>query len=111
MANRRRAVPRRQEPIEWHFFSFPSLASFFFGAFVATLLFPAAPPIVFIVSLFGVSFSVAHIMSHWYRRRTLERRRLREDEQERERRALEARAAAPTEPDGGPARRRRRRRG
>ncbi len=50
-------------------------------------------------------------ISHWLRRRTIDRRREREEEEERERRALAARAAAAREGEAASGRRRRRRRG
>lgn len=79
---------------DWDFFSFPCLFAFALGAFVAALLVPLSPFLVFVLSLFGVSFGLAHIMTHTFRRKTLERARQREEEDERERRALAARAIA-----------------
>ena len=84
---------RNEEPVEWHFFSFPVGFAFVLGMFVAVLLYSLGP-ILFIVSLFLTSFGVAHILSHWMRRRTLDRQRTRDEDAERERRALAARAAA-----------------
>lgn len=103
---RRRRQPRRE--VQWDFFSFPVAFAFACGALLATLLIGAGLfTIVWVLSLFGTSFGVAHIFSHWIRRRTQERRRAREEEAERERRALAGREAAAAE---GPPRRRRRRR-
>ena len=107
MARRRRQDDRE---IEWDFFSFPVLFGFSLGAFIATLLYPLGQ-IVFVVSLFGVSFGVAHIFTHWLRRRSLDRARQRAEEEERERRALAARAEASRPSEPPPGRRRRRRRG
>src|SRR3989304_6019831 len=73
MARRRR---QEQREIEWHFFSFPVAFGFACGALVATLLIGAGLfMIVWIASLFAASFGVAHIFSHWFRRRSTERRR------------------------------------
>jgi len=108
MARRRR---QEQREIEWHFFSFPVAFGFACGALVATLLIGAGLfMIVWIASLFAASFGVAHIFSHWFRRRSTERRRAREEETERERRALAARAAAAAREGEAAAPRRRRRR-
>src|SRR3972149_6787922 len=85
MARRRR---QEQREIEWHFFSFPVAFGFACGALVATLLIGAGHfMIVWVASLFAASFGVAHIFSHWFRRRSTERRRAREEETEGERRA------------------------
>ena len=108
MARRRR---QEQREIEWHFFSFPVAFGFACGALVATLLIGAGLfMIVWVASLFAASFGVAHIFSHWFRRRSTERRRAREEETERERRALAARAAAAAREGEAAAPRRRRRR-
>lgn len=97
-------------PVEWDFFSFPVAFGFALGMFVAVLLYPLGP-LLFIVSLFLVSFGTAHIISRWLRRRTVDRRQQRQDEAERERRALAARqAAAVANEQASPRRRRRRRR-
>jgi uncharacterized membrane protein len=99
---------RNDQPIEWNFFSFPVAFGFAVGMFVAVILFPAAPAIVFVVSLFFVSFGTAHIISRWMKRRTLDRQRDRDEEAERERRALASRLAA-QQTHEEPKRRRRRR--
>jgi hypothetical protein len=93
--------------MEWDFFSFPTYFGFALGALVATLLFPLGL-YVFIVALFGTSFCVAHIMSHWWQRRIVAKRKQREEEDERERRALAARSAASLENEAQSRRRRRR---
>lgn len=103
--NRRR---RSDQPVEWDFFSFPVAFGFAVGMFVAVILYPLGP-ILFVVSLFLVSFGTAHIISRWMRRRTLDRQRLRDEEDERERRALAAREASLRATEE-PLRRRRRRR-
>jgi hypothetical protein len=110
---RRRGSPIR-EAVHWQFFTFPVGFAFVLGMFVTTLLLPVIN-IVFIVSLFLTSFGIAHIIGHWFRRRTLDRARERAEEDERERRGLEARAAreeaaAAAAPAASPVRRRRRRR-
>src|SRR3990172_2817951 len=72
MARRRR---QEQREIEWHCFSFPVAFGFACGALVATLLIGAGLfMIVWVASLFAASFGVAHIFSHWFRRRSTERR-------------------------------------
>ncbi len=103
---------RPQKPLaEWNFRTFPVLFAFALGALLATLLYPVAL-IVFILSLFGVSFGVAHMLSRWLRERTVRQREAQADEAERERRALATRAAREREAEGAaPERRRRRRRG
>ena len=112
MAQRSRRETAR--PAEWHFFSFPVYFAFAAGAFLATMLTftPLAFPI-WVLSMFGTSFGLAHIVSHAVRRRTTDRARQREEEDERERRALAARSAAAgaaAEARSGAVRRRRRRR-
>jgi hypothetical protein len=94
---------------EWHFFSFPVLSGFLFGALVATLLAPFGG-LVFLVSLFGVSFCLAHIISHWFRNRSIDKALQRAEDDERERRALLARQAASREGAAASVARRRRRR-
>ena len=109
---RQQRDPNRQ--IEWHFFSFPVLFGFALGAFLVTLLVPHPNFPVFVIfvgSLFGVSFGVAHIVTHWIKRRTLDRARERAEEDERERRGIAARAANAREGAATSLRRRRRRRG
>jgi hypothetical protein len=102
---------RRQgrRDIEWEFFTFPVAFAFACGALLATLLYPLGF-FVFIISLFGVSFGMAHMFTHWWRRRTTDRRIAKEEEAERERRALAARAAAAQAGEAASPRRRRRRR-
>jgi hypothetical protein len=99
---------RSEDPVEWNFFSFPVAFGFVLGMFVAVILYPLGP-LLFVGSLFLVSFGTVHIISRWMRRRTLDRRREADEEHERERRALAAREAALREAEE-PARRRRRRR-
>jgi hypothetical protein len=104
---------RRKDPkenIEWNFVSFPVFFAFFLGAFLAVLLYPFGL-VVFVISLFGVSFGVAHMISHWFHRRSLDKRRQRDEEDERERRALAARALNAREGEAASVARRRRRRG
>ena len=103
--NRRK---RNDEPVEWHFFSFPVFFAFSLGMFVAVMLYPLGF-FIFIVSLFFTAFGVAHILNRWFRRRTLDRQRKRDEENERERRAMAARTATQAE-TSEPARTRRRRR-
>jgi membrane protein implicated in regulation of membrane protease activity len=105
---KRRAAPKA--PVEWDFFSFPVFAAAAVGAFVTVMvvgIFPVTTPVVFIVSLFGVSFSTAHVITHVFRRRAAERETAKREEAERERRALAARTA---QAEGAPERPRRRRR-
>jgi hypothetical protein len=81
--------------------------------FVAVLLYPLGF-LIFIVSLFFTSFGVAHIINHWFRRRSLDRQMRRDEETERERRAIAARTTAQRvaeETQPRPRRRRRVRRG
>lgn len=105
MSRRRRS----EEQVEWNFFSFPVAFAFALGMFVAVMLYPLGP-ILFVVSLFLTSFGLAHIISRWFRRRTLDRQKQRDEEHERERRALAARAATQRATDDTPRPRRRTRR-
>ena len=109
MARFKRQKKDKQD-IEWDFFSFPCVFAFALGSLTTVLLFavPGIPPLLFVVSLFGVSFCSAHVMSRWFSNRTLGRRVEKAEEEERERRALAARAA--NTQAGEAARRRRRRR-
>jgi hypothetical protein len=107
-ARRRRQRRERPADLEWDFFSFPTYFAFALGMLVSTLLFPLGI-YVFIVALFGTSFGVAHIVSHWWQRRITQRRRQQQEEDERERRALLARSAASLENEAQSRRRRRRR--
>ena len=106
MARRRGRQPAA--PVEWKFNTFPVLFAFALGAFIATLLYPVGQ-LVFIISLFGTSFGLAHMIGHWFRSRTLNRARQYADEQEQERLPQESATGQP-EDGGRPARRRRRRR-
>jgi hypothetical protein len=96
--------------VEWDFFSFPVFFAFALGAFLAVLLYPFGI-VIFVLSLFGVSFGIAHIAGHTFRKRSADRRRQREEEDERERRALAARAANLRAGEIASVRRRRRRGG
>jgi hypothetical protein len=113
MAQRRR---NENQEKEWDFFSFAPLFAFTCGAFLATMLLFLSQGLLFlpiwVLSMFGASFGLAHIISHQLRKRTLDRRVQAEEEEERERRALAARAAARGEAaaPGAVVRRRRRRR-
>jgi hypothetical protein len=107
-ARRKREIKQRPADLEWDFFSFPTYFAFALGSLIATLLYPLGL-FVFIISLFGTSFGVAHIMSHWWQRRVTQKRRERADEEERERRALAARSAASLDNEAQSRRRRRRR--
>jgi hypothetical protein len=100
--------PERR-PAEWNFLSFPTLFGFALGAFIGVIFAPIGP-LAFYVAMFMVSFGMAHIITHWFRRRTLDKRRQEDEEAERERRALAARAASARESEAHSARRRRRRR-
>lgn len=106
--SRQQRDPKRD--IEWNFYSFPVAFAFFLGAFIATLLYPLGF-FVFFISLFGVSFGLAHIGGHWYRKRVGDRARQKADEDERERRALAARVASSQQGAAASNARRRRRRG
>ena len=102
---------QQKEPkseIEWNFYSFPVAFAFFFGAFVAVLLYPLGF-FVFFISLFAVSFGTAHILGRWWRRRVITRARTKADENERERRALAARASTSRQNVDSVAKRKRRR--
>lgn len=101
---------RADQEIEWHFFAFPVFFAFALGALFATILAPFLFPVIFVLSLFGVSFGTAHMISHSWRRRGLRKRRMSEEEEERERRALAARAARETAEAGESTSLRRRRR-
>jgi hypothetical protein len=105
MAKRRKDGGKQ---VEWDFFSFPVLFAFALGAFISSLLYPFGQ-LVFIFSLFGVSFGIAHIISHWFRRRALDKQRARDEEAERERRALAARNLNARQAEAASVRRRRRR--
>lgn len=109
----RKKEPRLAKKVDWHFFSFPVAFGFALGAFSATILAPIRWDALFIISLFGVSFGIAHVLSHLFQNRSIMRRQDRDEEAERERRALAARAAksaeAPEQPTGSVKRRRRRR--
>jgi hypothetical protein len=107
MPSRRKKDPQRN--VEWNFVSFEAAFAFSIGAFLAVLLAPLAYGIVFIISLFGVSFGIAHIVSHFARRKMLDRRLQRAEEDERERRAVASRNLAAKRGEEGSARRRRRR--
>jgi hypothetical protein len=107
-------------PVEWNFVSFPTFFAFMAGLFIATMLITVEvggyagilQQVIMIVSLFGVSFSLAHTVTHHVNKRRAERSRGKAEEEERERRALAARAAASAEgavEDGARHRRRRRR--
>jgi hypothetical protein len=104
---------RNDEPVEWNFFSFPVAFAFALGMFIGVLLAYPLGFFIFVVTLFFTSFGIAHIISRWMRRRTLDRERVRNEEAERERRALAAREAAQrtNEEAARPRRRRRVRRG
>ncbi len=110
MSQRRRS----RDDIEFNFFSFPPLMTFFVGMFVAVLLYEFIAFPLFILALLGTSWGMAHVLTHAWRRKKQEKRRQRADEDERERRALAARANASLaneEASPSAARRRRRRRG
>jgi hypothetical protein len=100
---------REKQDIEWNFFSFPCLFTFSLGAFTTVLLFQFLAPILFVVSLFGVSFCMAHIISRAVRNRTVAKHVEKAEEEERERRALAARAANAQAGEAASRRRRRRR--
>ena len=89
--SRKRGKQRDKGEIEWNFFSFPVAFGFALGALIATLLAPIGL-IVFVVSLFGVAFSVTHITGHKLRERQTNKLRDRAEEAEMERRALARRA-------------------
>jgi hypothetical protein len=101
---------QKDAPRDWEFYTFPVAFAFVAGAFIAIFLASLIPyGLLFVVTLFGTSFGVAHILSRLMRRRTLDRRRQADEEHERERRALAAREAS-LQATEEPARRRRRRR-
>ena len=106
----RRGGAGEKAPVEWDFRTFPVLFAFALGAFISFWFTPFFPEVVFIVSLFSVSFGVAHMISTWFRRRAWAGTRKREDEEERERRAFESRAARARNEEATRPRRRRRRR-
>jgi len=109
MPSRRRRQPEQEK--EWDFFSFPASFGFALGGLVVILLLIFIPPgLVFVAFLFATSFGLAHIVSHWFRRRVTDKKRQRADEEERERRALAARAAASLENEQAAQQRRRHRR-
>jgi hypothetical protein len=109
MVRRRRQPQQPAQPIQWHFFTWPVIFAFCLGALLATVLYPFGP-IVFVVSLFGVSFGAAHMIGASMRRRGADRREEQAEEEERERRALIAREAAAREGEAASAAARRRRR-
>jgi hypothetical protein len=104
--------PGQKPDVEWDFFSFPVLFAVAASAFVTVLLYQFLAPILFVVSLFGLSFCTAHMLSRWFRNRTVGKRIEKAEEEERERRALAARAANAQagEAASNAARKRRRRR-
>ncbi len=106
-ARRRRQTPKAE--VEWDFFSFPTYFAFAAGGLVATVLFPLAPIVLFVIFLFGTSFGTAHAMSHWWQGRVTNKRRERAEEEERERRALLARSAASLDNEAQSRRHRRKR--
>ncbi len=121
MANRRRRQPD-QADVEWNFISFPTLVGFVAGMTLACLLIafdygrllPGVHTLLWYVSLIGISFSLAHVITRHMARRRLNQRRDKAEEDERERRALAARARAAEQAAEGsspsqPRRRRRRR--
>ncbi len=130
MPNKKREQERG--PVEWDFFSFPVFFAFCVGLLISSYAISielgGSAGIVHTVlslgSLFGVTFSIAHIATSVWRRGRVNRARAREEEAERERRALAARARrearaqtlegeAPAEAPASaapPARRRKRRR-
>jgi hypothetical protein len=95
--------------VEWDFYSFPVLFAIAGSAFVTVLLYQFLAPILFVVSLFGLSFCTAHVISRWMRNRTVGKRLEKAEEEERERRALAARAANAQAGEAMSKRRRRRR--
>jgi hypothetical protein len=104
---------REQEPIEWNFRSFPVAFGFAAGSLITVLLagIPGVGFVIFVAALFGTSFGIAHIITHWFRNQRLRRAREQADEEERERRALAARSARlQQEAESATVRRRRRRR-
>jgi len=107
--SRQKSDPKRD--IEWNFYSFPVAFALCVGLFFGTLLAYPIGILIFIVSLFGMSFGVAHIIGHWYRKRIVERKRQQADEDEKERRALAARVANSQQGAAMSSARRRRRRG
>ena len=109
MAKRRQPQDAKRD-IEWDFISFPALFAFCFGVFIAAILAPVVLLPVFYVGLFGVAFCTAHVISHWWRKRGIDRQRERDEEAERERRALAARSAAALQGEAESQQHRRRRR-
>lgn len=115
MSGRRRGQHQRED-IEFDFFSFPAYFGFALGGLTCffLLLFFGSLTIgitaIFVIFLFGSSFGTAHLVSHWFRRRVMDKRLQRENEDERERRALVAREAASLDNEQSSHRRRRRRR-
>ena len=110
MSRARRAAEPQKKDAQWDFFSFPVYFAFFAGMLLSVLLLPAAP-IVFVVSLFGVSFCTAHAISRWFRNRGRDKLIERAEVDERERRAVAASAASAREAEAAsPAAARRRRR-
>jgi len=106
----RRRRRRDEQEVEFDFFTFPVLFALAAGALIGILLLPLLGGYAFLLALFGTSFGVFHLISHWARKRFADRRREREEEAERERRALAARSAAAVEGERAAVRRRRRRR-
>jgi hypothetical protein len=106
----RRRDRQTQTEAEWNFRSFPTYFAFALGAFISTILVPYVSLPILVISLFGVSIGIAHMMTRYFRHRGLDRARQREEEDERERRALAARAAASQHNEAASVRRRRQRR-
>ena len=94
MPKRRREI---RKEVEWEFLTFPVFFAFLAGVFVTGFLTYASGGLLFyplfLISLLGVSFGLAHTLTHHLARSRAARRREKEDEEERERAALEVRAA------------------
>jgi hypothetical protein len=106
----RRRTKGPKGPVEWDFWSFPTYFAFFVGILIAPLLFAVLGYFAFMGALFASSFCAAHVISRWWRNRSVDKRMQRAEEDERERRALAARAANAAEGEAQSPRRRRRRR-
>jgi heme exporter protein D len=107
---RRQQRPGTNRPAEWQFFTFPVAFALAVGLLLGPLLYFLTYGFFVWVALFCVSFGLAHIAGHGWRRIRMTKQALREEEEERERHALAARAAAQQESGERPTVVRRRRR-
>jgi hypothetical protein len=108
-------VPSRRKrdklpPRDFDFFRYEVWFGIAIGMLIATILAPLFYPILFLVSLVGVSWGLTHLVGRAIVRRRMDSRLAREEQDERERRAVAARSAASLENEQASHTRRRRQR-